>query len=100
MPNHSLGTHARSSERVLLRIPIRVEGKDTFGNAFDEITHTLVINRTGGLIVVLHLLKPGAMIKITNMKTQVSCSFESRYAGRELIDRQSRVGREVPGAGA
>ena len=76
MLSHSLGTDARSSERVLLRIPIRVEGKDTFGKAFDEVTVTLVVNRTGGLIALSHLLQRGSRIRITNVKTQVSCSFE------------------------
>ena len=75
MPNHTLGTPARKSERVLLRIPIRVEGKDTLGNAFEETTYTLVVNRSGGLIVVAHLLQPGAVLKITNLKNQISCSF-------------------------
>jgi len=76
MPNHSLGTPARKSERVLLGIPIRVEGKDTLGNAFQESTYTLVVNRSGGLIAATHLLQPGAVIKITNLKNQISCSFE------------------------
>lgn len=76
MLNQSLGTAARRSERVLLRITIRVEGKDTHGNAFDETTYTLVVNRSGGLIVVSHLLQPGAVIRITNLKSQISCPFE------------------------
>jgi len=76
MPNHSLGTPARRSERVLLRIPIRVEGEDTLGNAFDETTYTLVVNRSGGLIIVAHLLQPGTVLKITNLKSQISCPFE------------------------
>jgi hypothetical protein len=64
------------SERVLLRIPIRVEGKDTLGNPFDEIAYTLVLNRSGGLIAVSHLLQPGTVLKITNLKNQISCSFQ------------------------
>jgi hypothetical protein len=61
---------------VLLRIPIKVEGKDALGNAFDETTYTLVVNRSGGLIVLSHLLQPGAVLKITNLRNQVSCSFQ------------------------
>jgi hypothetical protein len=61
---------------VLLRIPIRVEGKDTLGNAFDETTHTLVVNQSGGLIVLSRLLEVGAVIKITNLKNQISCPFQ------------------------
>ncbi len=76
MLNDSLGTPPRRSERVLLKIPIRVEGKDTLGNAFDETTHTLVVNRSGGLIIVPHLLQQGSMIKITNLTNKISCPFE------------------------
>jgi hypothetical protein len=76
VPNNNLATPARRSERVLLRIPIRVEGKDTLGNAFEETTYTLVVNRSGGLIVVAHLLQPGALIKITNLRNKISCSFQ------------------------
>jgi hypothetical protein len=76
MLNQSSGTPPRRSERVLLRIPIRVEGKDSLGNFFEETTYTLVVNRSGGLIVVSHLLEPGAVLRITNLKTDVSCSFQ------------------------
>jgi len=67
---------SRKSERVLLKIPIRVEGRDDLGKAFEETTFTLVVNRSGGLIAVSHLLKLGETIKITNLRTQISCSFE------------------------
>ena len=76
MLHESLGTLPRRSERVLLRIPIRVEGKDIVGNAFKEFTYTQVVNRSGGLIVVSHPLEPGAVIKITNIKSKVPCSFQ------------------------
>jgi hypothetical protein len=76
MPDDSFGTLPRRSERVLLRIPIRVEGKDIVGNAFQETTYTQVVNRSGGLIVVSHLLQPGAVIRITNPTSHVPCSFQ------------------------
>jgi hypothetical protein len=76
MPNHAYVTLPRKSERVLLRIPILVEGKDAYGRAFDETSHTLVVNRSGGLIMLSHTLEPGSIIKITNLRTHVSCSFE------------------------
>ncbi len=75
MLNDRFGTAARRSERVLLRIPIRVEGNDTQGSAFDEATYTLVVNRHGALIAVAHSIQPGAVIKITNLKSHISCSF-------------------------
>jgi len=76
MATHSLGALARRSERALLRIPIRVEGEDARGIPFVEVTSTLVVNRSGGLIIVSHLLKPGSAIKITNLKNQASSSFQ------------------------
>jgi len=76
MPNQTFDTSTRRSERVLLRIPIRVEGKDTQGDPFNELTYTLVVNQSGGLIVVAHLMPPGAVIKITNLNNQISCFFQ------------------------
>jgi hypothetical protein len=76
MPTPTLSALARKSERALLRIPIRVEGKDVQGNAFDETTFTLVVNRCGGLIIVSHPLQPGTVLKITNLKNRASCSFQ------------------------
>ena len=76
MATQTLGEQERKSERALLRIPIRVEGEDAFGKAFDEITSTLVVNRHGGLIIVEHLLQPGVVIKITNLRNQAFCCFQ------------------------
>ena len=76
METHNLSAPVRSSERVLLRIPIRVEGKDASGDAFEEITQTLVVNQSGGLIVLSHVLQARALIRITNIRSQISCFFE------------------------
>jgi len=89
MANHSTGALARKSERALLRIPIRVEGEDADGNSFVEITSTLVVNRSGGLIIVSRLLKPGSTIKITNLKNQASSSFQ-------VVTRASRSLSGIP----
>jgi hypothetical protein len=53
-----------------------VEGEDADGKAFVEVTSTLVVNRSGGLIIVSHPLKPGSAIRITNLKNQASSSFQ------------------------
>jgi len=89
MATHSLGPLARKSERALLRIPIRVEGEDVYGNAFVEITSTLVVNRFGALIIVSYLLKPGTVIKITNLQNQASCCFQ-------VVTRASRSLSGIP----
>jgi len=76
MPGGKIGLLVRKSERVLLKIPIQVEGKDARGNEFDDNTYTVVINRSGGQIVVQRLLAPGDIIKITNPRSQISCFFK------------------------
>jgi hypothetical protein len=53
-----------------------VEGEDADGKAFVEVTSTLVVNRSGGLIIVSRPLKPGTAIRITNLKNQASSSFQ------------------------
>ena len=92
MLNESFGTSARRSERVLLTIPIRVVGNDTHGEAFDETTYTLVVNRSGALIAVAHLLQLGAVIKITNLNAQISCSFVVVMRAAESLSGTSEWG--------
>jgi hypothetical protein len=43
---------ARRSARPLVKIPIRVEGKDREGKPFSETTYTLTINRYGARITL------------------------------------------------
>src|SRR5260370_41994678 len=69
------GEQKRRSERVLLRIPIDIEGKDAAGKAFKEVTTTLVINRGGARISLKHTLKADDRITITNLQTPISCPF-------------------------
>jgi hypothetical protein len=61
---------------VVLRIPIRIQGKDGAGEAFEEMTFTLLVNRTGGLIRSAHLLAPGSTLTITNSSNRISCPFK------------------------
>jgi len=89
MATHSLGPAARGSERALLKIPIRVEGEDAYGNAFVEVTSTLVVNRFGALIIVSYLLKPGTVIRITNLQNQATCCFQ-------VVTRASRSLTGIP----
>lgn len=65
----------RGSERVLLRIPIRVEGTNAQAKPFQENTFTLVINRNGALIALKNVLRPNDEVKITNLQNQMTCPF-------------------------
>ncbi len=72
-PPHA--TRKRRSKRPLLRIPIRVEGKNAGGQSFFEDTYTLAINRNGGRICLQAPLRVGDIIRITNHSTHKTCPF-------------------------
>ena len=52
----------RRSERLLITVPIRVEGMDRNGEKFSEETRTLVINRQGARIYLKRMVSAGATV--------------------------------------
>jgi hypothetical protein len=69
------GANRRRSERLLLTIPIRVEGVDVKGQPFGENTRTLVINRHGARIQLKHPVAPGTTLKITTLLGHREANF-------------------------
>lgn len=69
------GVEGRRSERVLLKIPIKVLGVDAEGKPFSEKTFTLVINRHGARIAVRNPLRPNDRITVTNLYNNLTCPF-------------------------
>jgi hypothetical protein len=65
----------RRTERVLLRMPIEVSGKDLNGHHFKEKTSTVVINRDGAQISLKHPVRDNEKLIITNLQNQKSCPF-------------------------
>lgn len=65
----------RRSDRILLTIPLSVEGKDAKGKAFQADAQTLVLNRHGGRIRVGRRLQAGQTVRITNMMGRRSSDF-------------------------
>lgn len=70
----------RRTERVLLKIPIQVRGKQADGTPFKENSSTLVINRDGARIGLKSSLRPGDQVTIKNLQNELSCPF--RVVGR------------------
>ena len=78
-------SYARRSERVFLRIPIEIVGKDSQGKDFRERNFTLVINRHGARISAHRPLFPGQRIEITNLQSGLACPFRViEEAGKTL----------------
>src|SRR5277367_1076342 len=63
-------TVRRRSQRVLMQVPVRIHGKDSQGNAFDEETETLAINAHGALILVNARLTSGGIVMMQHKRTQ------------------------------
>jgi hypothetical protein len=60
----------RRSQRVLMQVGVRVRGKDSQGNAFEEETETLAINAHGALILVNARVTSGSKMTMQHKRTQ------------------------------
>ncbi len=69
------GASKRRTTRILLRIPIEVQGTDAQGKLFKERTTTLAINRHGALIVLEHEVLPEARLGVTNLQNMLASPF-------------------------
>jgi hypothetical protein len=69
------GEWKRRTQRVLLRIPIEVNGSGADGKPFTEMTFTLAINQHGAQIALQSAVRPGDQITITNLQNHISCPF-------------------------
>ncbi|MDR3675491.1 MAG: PilZ domain-containing protein [Acidobacteriota bacterium] len=65
----------RRSERLLITVPIQVEGVDREGEKFTEETQTIVINRQGARIHLRRHVAVGAMLMITTRVAKRSAKF-------------------------
>ena len=80
----TLGRPSRRSDRVLIRIPLQVSGKDLEGNSFTERAQTMVINRNGASFVLRNSLVPEERITVKNLQTGQSCRFRARRGSKDL----------------
>jgi hypothetical protein len=84
----------RRSERLLLTIPIVVEGRDAQGKEFSETTRTLVINRQGARILLSRRVVPGTTLKIRLLTARREASFRVIGPTRPLGEEGGEWGVE------
>ena len=65
----------RSTERILLGIPIRVLGLKCSSGEFIEDTRTVVVNRAGARIALRHRVTPGDTLRIINLHNYDKADF-------------------------
>ena len=59
----------RRSQRVLMRVGVRVRGKDAQGTDFEEMSETLAINAHGALVLLNARVMSGGVIHMKHNKT-------------------------------
>lgn len=67
-PGHT--SPRRRSQRVLMQVAVRIRGKDTQGNQFEEEASTLAINAHGALIQLQARLTSGSKVYMQHKHTQ------------------------------
>ncbi len=78
----------RRTERVQLRIPIRVVGFSEATGEFTEDTHTFVVNRAGARIALRHAVVPDDEVRIINLENYSEADFR-------VVGAMSPPGAEV-----
>ncbi len=69
------GFEKRRSDRLMITLPLVVEGIDGKGQRFDNTARTITINRHGARIVSPRPLRAGQTITVTNLASRLKCQF-------------------------
>ena len=59
---------ARKSKRVHLRIKLKVNGRDQWGNQFEDLVQTTDVGNNGGSFSIKREIKVGSTLKLTGPK--------------------------------
>ena len=76
----------RKTQRVLMRVPVRVSGQNALGSSFDEETHTLAVNANGALVLLSAPLRKGQLLKLVNKPTGDKAECLVAYLGQRQGD--------------
>ncbi|HMD84429.1 MAG TPA: PilZ domain-containing protein [Terriglobia bacterium] len=88
----------RRSERLLLTVPIRVEGMTRDGEKFSEDTRTIVISRQGARIYLKHVVAAGAVLRIAPLVGRRSAMFRVVGPTQPLTGQGGEWGVECEGS--
>jgi PilZ domain len=57
----------RRTQRVIMRVPVRISGQNAVGSQFEEETHTLAVNANGALVVLSISVRKGQVLHLLNV---------------------------------
>jgi PilZ domain-containing protein len=67
-----LASNRRRSQRVLMKIPVRVSGQNALGSSFEEETQTLAVSAHGALILFSTRVNKGQRLTLSNVQTKAA----------------------------
>jgi PilZ domain len=82
-----LAANRRRSQRVLMKIPVRVSGQTGPGSLFEEETHTLAISAHGALIAVSKQVNKGQRLSVSNVQTRAALECVVAHIGKREGER-------------
>ncbi len=82
----------RREPRILLTIPVVIEGLDEHEAAFCEETVTENVSKQGACIVVDRILRLGTIITVAAFQGKFKCKGEIRAIWVDDNDRRKRIG--------
>ncbi len=82
-----LAANRRRSQRVLMKIPVRVSGQTGPGSLFEEETHTLAISAHGALIAVSKQVNKGQRLSLSNVQTRAALECVVAHIGKREGER-------------
>jgi PilZ domain len=88
-----LAANRRRSQRVLMKLPVRVSGQGSGGSSFEEDTHTLAISAHGALLAIAAAVYRGQRFTLSNVQTKAALECVVVHV-EKIPGEQTRVGVE------
>ncbi len=85
----------RRGERVLIRIPLEINGVGEDGSAVSEPSETVVVSRFGAMVRTATPLKKGSHLTVTNGFSKEVEKFRVAWLGEKQSDGRWDVGIEA-----
>jgi PilZ domain-containing protein len=82
----------RAEPRILLALPVTVEGEDTSHNHFLEETNTENVSKNGACLLIKHSLAIGTIVTISAWQGKFRCQAIVRGIWIDDHDKKTRLG--------
>ncbi|MEW5975680.1 MAG: hypothetical protein AB1898_07730 [Acidobacteriota bacterium] len=85
---------SRKSKRVPLRVRFKVNGRDVYGNQFEEAVETMEVGSNGGSFHTKYEIRVGSTLKLTGPKGFV-CLIKVIWIKEDFKAKRRRLGFQL-----